>query len=143
MIGRSEHLAQPAGLAQNHAIKGRRIRSETTSFFTALRQAQTVTPSRGRLRGENPSSTANAMPSAAASPAVATAPIALPKPGDVVISPFNPLGLPISATLAPTAAEVAAAPERWRGTSFDPALSLGQTVIRSNPGDDVYRRNGT
>ena len=47
-----------------------------------------------------------------------------PGPGTVVVSPFNPLGLPISATPAPTAAEVAANPDRWRGTSFDPALQI-------------------
>lgn len=137
MIGRSEHLAQPSGFAQSRVTTGSRARNAAGSFFAALEQAQTVTPSRSRFRGQNSSSTASAMPSAAASTAVATAPLALPKPGDVVISPFNPLGLPISGTLAPTAAEVAAAPERWRGTSFDPALSLGQTVIRSNPGDEV------
>lgn len=47
-----------------------------------------------------------------------------PGPGDVVISPFNVLGLPISATLAPTAAEVAANPAKYAGTSFDPTRQL-------------------
>jgi len=47
-----------------------------------------------------------------------------PVAGTVVVSPFNPLGLPISATLAPTSAEVEADPERWKGTSFDPALRI-------------------
>jgi len=38
-----------------------------------------------------------------------------------VQSPFNPLGLPVCATPAPTAAEVAANPAKFAGTSFDPA----------------------
>lgn len=44
--------------------------------------------------------------------------------GSVIVSPFNPLGLAISGTLAPTATEVAADPDRWKGTSFDPALRI-------------------
>jgi hypothetical protein len=47
-----------------------------------------------------------------------------PGPGTVIVSPFNPLGFPISATPAPTTAEVEANPDRWRGTSFDPALRI-------------------
>ncbi|MCC6341168.1 MAG: hypothetical protein IT166_03160 [Bryobacterales bacterium] len=39
----------------------------------------------------------------------------------VVLSPFNPLGLPVCTTPAPTAAEVAANPAKFTGTSFDPA----------------------
>lgn len=38
----------------------------------------------------------------------------------VVQSPFNVLGLPVSSTAAPTAAEVAANPQKYAGTSFDP-----------------------
>ncbi|MBI4907769.1 MAG: hypothetical protein HY820_29365, partial [Acidobacteria bacterium] len=45
---------------------------------------------------------------------------AFPMAGQVVQSPFNPLGLPVSATLAPTAAQVAANPQLYAGTSFDP-----------------------
>ncbi len=55
---------------------------------------------------------------------IATAVPKTPGPGDVVISPFNVLGLPISGTLAPTAAEVAANPAKYAGTSFDPARQL-------------------
>lgn len=39
----------------------------------------------------------------------------------IVQSPFNPLGLPVCTTPAPTAAEVAANPAKFAGTSFDPA----------------------
>lgn len=119
MIGRMEHNTQTQGIAQTHASKGRRARNAASGFGAVLDAARTVAPSRGRGNGENPSP---------ASPTALVPPT--PGPGDVVLSPFNPLGLPIRGTPAPTAAEVAADPERWRGTSFDPALSLGQTVIR-------------
>lgn len=47
-----------------------------------------------------------------------------PAAPQVVVSPFNPLGLPVSAAPAPTAAEVAANPEKYKGTSFDPANAV-------------------
>jgi len=100
--------------------------------LSALEEARQVTASRSRSGDRNlpgAASAGNTAASPAAGPAGYAAP-AVPKVGDVVVSPFNPLGLPISGTLAPTAAEVAADPARWKGTSFDPALSLGQTVIQ-------------
>lgn len=111
MITRTAPLRQSANVAQTPVSKGSRSRSAGTTFLAALDEARAAAPNRSRSTAQNSSPTT-------------------PQPGDVVISPFNPLGLPISATLAPTAAEVAADPARWRGTSFDPALSLGQTVIQ-------------
>lgn len=47
-----------------------------------------------------------------------------PAPPQVVQSPFNVLGLPVSSTPAPTPAEVAASPQKFAGTSFDPARQI-------------------
>jgi hypothetical protein len=111
MITRTTALQHTRNAAQTPESRGSRARSNGASFLAALEQARTAAPNRSRSTVENLSP-------------------ANPQPGDVVISPFNPLGLPISATPAPTTAEVAADPTRWRGTSFDPTLSLGQTVIQ-------------
>jgi len=111
MTNRTALLRQTLNPLQTPVSKGSRARSAGTTFLAALDEARAVAPNRGRATAQNSSPTT-------------------PQPGDIVISPFNPLGLPISATLAPTAAEVAADPTRWRGTSFDPTLTLGQTVIQ-------------
>lgn len=68
------------------------------------------------------------LPSPTATPASTTSSStpATPGVGDVVQSPFNVLGLPISGTLAPTAAEVTANPDKYAGTSFDPKNWLTQ-----------------
>ena len=116
MIPRTTALRHLLDTAQTPTSKGSRSRSAGAGFLAALDEARTAPPNRSRSTAEN------------SSPGQTS--VANPKPGDVVISPFNPLGLPISATLAPTAAEVAADPTRWKGTSFDPTLSLGQTVIQ-------------
>ncbi|MBL8232121.1 MAG: hypothetical protein JNL98_26735 [Bryobacterales bacterium] len=50
-------------------------------------------------------------------------PVTPPLP-QIVQSPFNVLGLPVSTTPAPTAAEVAANPQKFAGTSFDPARQI-------------------
>jgi hypothetical protein len=50
----------------------------------------------------------------------------------VVASPFNVLGLPVSTTPAPTAAEVAANPEKYAGTSFDPARHIRWPWMQSS-----------
>ncbi|MBS1825458.1 MAG: hypothetical protein JST93_09075 [Acidobacteria bacterium] len=116
MTNRTALLRQTLNPLQTPVSKGSRARSAGTTFLAALDEARAVAPNRSRTSAQN---------SSPAQPAVTN-----PQPGDVVISPFNPLGLPISATPAPTAAEVAADPTRWRGTSFDPTLTLGQTVIQ-------------
>lgn len=48
----------------------------------------------------------------------------------VIVSPFNPLGLPVCTTPAPTTAEVAANPQAWVGTSFDPAIQVKPVICR-------------
>lgn len=53
----------------------------------------------------------------------------------VIVSPFNPLGLPICTTPAPTAAEVAANPQAWAGTSFDPNIAV-KPVVRMHGWDE-------
>ncbi len=52
-----------------------------------------------------------------------------PSGPQVVVSPFNPLGLPVSTTPAPTAADVAANPEKYKGTSFDPANAITPNCV--------------
>lgn len=131
MILRTSAVTAGREIAQTPSIQGNRARARSASFLSALDEARQVTANRSRSGDRNlpgAASTAGAAGSGAG-PAGYVAP-ATPKVGDVVVSPFNPLGLPISGTFAPTAAEVAADPARWKGTSFDPALSLGQTVIQ-------------
>jgi hypothetical protein len=53
-----------------------------------------------------------------------------PRPAaTVVISPFNPLGFPVSTTPAPTAAQVAANPSQYAGTSFDPSRVVTPGIL--------------
>ena len=97
-------------VAQPVENKFRPARPGKADFGAAFREVQ-LDPARTCRAGAG-----NVAP---ATPAPST-----PGPGTVVVSPFNPLGFPISATPAPTAAEVEANPDRWRGTSFDPALRI-------------------
>jgi len=124
MILRTSAVTAGRETAQPPSMQGNRARARSASFLSALDDARQVTASRSRSGDRNLPGAASAGSSAGyVAPAVA-------KVGDVVVSPFNPLGLPVSGTLAPTAAEVASDPARWKGTSFDPAMSLGQTVIQ-------------
>lgn len=77
------------------------------SFDRALRKAIDSAPKTGRTAADN-------MP-------------------QVVVSPFNPLGLPVSTTLAPTSEEVAANPQRYAGTSFDPARRINGLRLEEPP----------
>ena len=45
------------------------------------------------------------------------------------VTPFNPYGFPPATKPAPTTAEVAANPEAYRGTSFDPAIQIQPTCL--------------
>jgi hypothetical protein len=123
VVGRAGLWTGWQNATQMQAEKGDRSKSAAVDFASVLHGARRVAPNRSRSGDRNSPAQAGEAASTAAAPST-------PKVGDVVISPFNPLGLPISGTLAPTAAEVAADPERWKGTSFDPARTLGQTVIQ-------------
>lgn len=54
----------------------------------------------------------------------------------VVASPFNPLGLPVATSAAPTVAEVAADPARFAGTSFDPNRAIVPLAVRMRQLDE-------
>jgi hypothetical protein len=104
LAGFTQMALQPA------VNKGRFTRQERPAFAAAFRTYQRSVTRTGRPSAEN-------LPQVPQTPTN-------PGPGSIIVSPFNPMGYAISATPAPTAAEVEADPERWRGTSFDPALRI-------------------
>ncbi|MBL8179890.1 MAG: hypothetical protein JNK48_34740 [Bryobacterales bacterium] len=131
MILRPTLATQTPQTTQTALAQGNRARRTGPGFSSALDAARQVTANRSRANGRNSSATDPTAPvTATPAPQSPYSAPSVPKAGDIVISPFNPLGLPISGALAPTAAEVTADPLRWKGTSFDPTLSLGQTVIQ-------------
>jgi hypothetical protein len=111
-------------LNANASLNGNSGTGKATEDFAklielAMKKMQQGTNS--RRKGDEPSPMQPPTPAPATTPAATTtAPNTTPTAGQVVLSPFNVLGLPISGTLAPTAAEVAANPAKYAGTSFDP-----------------------
>ena len=113
------NLLAPNPLQSNESGKGTATEEFSNLVGSITRRLQQGITSRRKSGETSPVQTTAPIP--------ASTPTATPKtpgPGDVVISPFNVLGLPISATLAPTAAEVAANPAKYAGTSFDPTRQL-------------------
>lgn len=106
MVTRLQSFQKLQSLTQPRTNKGNSGESSSASFLSSFQRAQ-QSASNSRQPGDQISSI---------------------RPGQVVQSPFNPLGLPVSNTLAPTAAEVQANPEKWRGTSFDPARGIRPAI---------------
>ena len=107
----------PSASNSNESGTGKATGDFSTLMSSVSKRLQQGISSRRQTGVTLPIKTATAATTATAVPKT-------PGPGDVVISPFNVLGLPISGTLAPTAAEVAANPAKYAGTSFDPARQL-------------------
>ncbi len=104
MLKNIQAQANPAALMQKAAKSTLRAVNGSNSrknFSTEWRRALNAAPGIGRLSGQNLSTARTT---------------AAPHQ----ISPFHPPGLPVDNTPAPTAADVAANPARWAGTSFDP-----------------------
>jgi len=111
-------------LNTNASLNGNSGTGKATEDFSKLVELAMKKMQQGiksRRKGDEPSPMQPPSPAPAAAPTATTsAPNPTPTPGQVVLSPFNVLVLPISGTLAPTAAEVAADPAKYAGTSFDP-----------------------